>query len=193
VSTPCTMHQSNSHPCLTAKMLFPLIFLNQPTMTRSQMTLTCQTLTKKQLAQEIWICKNPLCHTPHHQTPTGYHSTPDTVTAQTTKSCHQQSSEHGSIMTLVPHQCTEVSPHQPAVPNPSPHHHLTVPCFVISSQPKGDTKKSLRKRLQKPLIKRLQKSCHLLAEDAAHALLSGVSCHSHPYSLKCRSPVQNPL
>jgi hypothetical protein len=179
-----TSHQSNSHPCPTAKTLFPFTFLNRPSMIHRQMTLSCQTLTKKQLAQEMWTCKDPLCHTPHHQTPMGYHFTPSTLMPQDMRPCHQQSSEHSSVTTLVPHQCIEVSPCQLAVPDPSPLYHLTVPHFVVSSSPKGNTKKSLGKGLQKPLIKGPRKSRHLLAEDAAHALLSGASCRSHPYSLK---------
>jgi hypothetical protein len=165
------------------------MFPSRLTMIQSQTTLSCHHLTKKQLAQEMWTCKDPLCHTPHHQTPTGYHSIPYTSVPQDLRSCHQESSEHGSIMTLTPRQCTGASPHQPAIPDPSPHHHLIVPRFVISSPPKDNTKKLLGKGLPKLPDKGPQRSrqclaCHRLAEDAAHALLLGASCHSHLYSLK---------
>ena len=116
------------------------------------------------------------------------------------KPCHTKSSEHGSAAILVPHQCTEVSPLLAEVPNPSLHQHLIILLahFIVGSPPKGSTPPSHTRPLQKLPDKGLQKSyqrlaCHWLAEDAAHTLLSGVLCHSHPYSLRYRSPAQSPL
>jgi hypothetical protein len=159
-------------------------------MIQSQMTLSCRTLTKEQLAKKTWTCKDPLCRTPHHQTPTGYHFTSSTSMLQNMRSCRQESSEHGFTMTLTPHHYTGVSPCQPEVPDPSPHQHQTTPlaCFIVRSPPKDNSKRSHDSQH----VNRHLKSHQRLAEDAAHALLSGSSCHSHPYLLKYRSPVQNP-
>jgi hypothetical protein len=191
-TTPQPSHQSNSCPCPTTRTLFPLKFPNQLAMIRSQMTLSCHLLTKKQLAQEMWTCKDPLCRTPHHQIPTGYCSIPSTSAPQGMKSCHQESSAHGSAMTQTPCHCMGVSPRQQGTPDLSPRHHLTVPRFIVRSLPKGSTLSLHIRPLRKLPAKGPQKSCHHLAEDAAHALLSGASCRSHPYSLKYRSPAQSP-
>jgi hypothetical protein len=189
---PQPSHQYHSHHCPTTRTLFPLMFPSRLAMIWSHTTLSWQTMTKEQLAKEMWTCKDLLCHTPHHQTPMGYPSTPGTLIAQDTKSCHQGSSEHGSTMTLMPHHYTEVSPHQLEVPDLSPCQHPIAPHFVIRSPLKDAFRPLHTKRHQRLPTKGPQKSRHCLAEDAAHALLLGVLYRSHPYSLKYQSLVQSP-
>src|SRR5947208_1046604 len=138
---PQSSQQYNSHHC-SPRTLFPLIFPNQLAMTQSQMTLSWRTLTKKQLAQEMWTCKDPMCHTPHHQIPMGYLSTPSTSAAKDMKQCCLESSEPGSTTTLMPLYYMGVSPPQPEALDPSPHQHQTtlLARFVISSLSKDSIK-----------------------------------------------------
>jgi hypothetical protein len=152
-----------------------------------------KTLNIDQLAHETRICKDPLCQRPHHQILMDYHSTLNTWKSLDMKPCPHQNSKHGSTMILMPQPCMGVSPHQQDILAPSPRHHLTVPRFVAEPRPKDTIPKSHARPLRKTFpIWCQHMACQQLAVDVAHALLSGVSSHSHPLSLKYRSPAQSP-
>jgi hypothetical protein len=155
--------------------------------------MSWRTLNQELLALETWTCKDPLCRSPHHLTPTGYHSTPSTETPWDSKSCPCQSSEHGSAMILMPQPCMAANLRQQDIPDLSLLPLLTVPRFVAEPRLKATT---LQLHVRSPRktfpMWRQQMARQQLAVDAAHALLSGVSSHSHPLSLKHRSLAQSP-
>jgi hypothetical protein len=171
----------------------PLSTIIRPTTPLSLLTTSWKMLNQEQLAHKTWTCKDPLCRRSHHQIPMDYHSTLSMWKSLVIKPCPRQSSEHGSATIPTPQPCTAVSPHQQDIPALSPLPHLTVPRFVVGSRPKDDTLRSpTRSSQRRPQMWHQQMARQQLAIEAAHALLSGVSYHSHPLSLKCRSPAKNP-
>jgi hypothetical protein len=168
----------------------PPFTTKRPTTPLSLLTTSWKTLNQDQLALEMWTCKDPLCRRPHHQSPMDYCSIPSIIGPRTLKPCHQQSSEDGFVVIHLPRPCMAANPHQMDVLDQSLRHHPTVPHFVVGSPPKARTAPSHARPLR-PLPKKTpytwhqQMACQQLAVDAAHALLSGVSSHLHPWSLKC--------
>jgi hypothetical protein len=156
-------------------------------------------LNQEQLALETWTCKDPLCRAPHHQSP--YHqespmdscSIPGIVGPRTLRPCPQPSSKDGFVAIHSPCPCMAASPLLVEGLDPYLRHPPTVPHFVVRSPPKARTAPSHAQPLRplpqkKPNMWRQHMAHQQLAVEAAHALLSGVSSHSHPSSLKCRSP-----
>ena len=150
-------------------------------------------------ALEMWTCKDPLCRTPHHQdrptyrqeSLTVYPFTQSMATSLDLKPCHTQSSPPGVVTIHAPQPCMAVSLRQQDTLVPSPRHHPTPLRFVAAPRPKATTLQSHIKLPQKTFpMWRQHMARQQLAVDAAHALLSGVSNHSHPSPLKCRSPVK---
>jgi hypothetical protein len=171
----------------------PPFTTRRPTTPLSLLTTSWKTLNQDQLALEMWTCKDPLCRRPHHLTPMGYLSTPSTETSWDSKSYPTQSSPPGTVTIPTPQLCMEVSLRQQDTLALPPRHHPTAPRFVDEPQPKATTLQSHVKSPRKTfLMWRRHMACQQLAVDAAHALLSGVSSHSHPLSLKYRSPAQSP-
>jgi hypothetical protein len=126
-----------------------------------------------------------------------YHSIPSTDGPHTLKPCHQRSSKDGFVATHSDHHSMVVNPLLVDAPDQSPCLHPTVPRFIVGSPPKARTAPSHAQPLW-PLPQRTshtwcqQMTRQQLAVDAAHALLSGVSSHLHPLSLKYQSPAQSP-
>jgi hypothetical protein len=158
----------------------------------SLLTTSWKTLNTDQLALEIWTCKDPLCRRPHHQSPTDYHSIPSIIGPHTWRPCLRQSSEDGFEVIHSPRPCMAANPLLVDTLNQSLRHHPIVPRFANASPLKARTAPSHARPLR-PLLKRTSYMWRQqVAVDTAHAILSGVSSHLHPFSLKYRSPAQSP-
>src|SRR5947208_7016488 len=176
----------------------------QPSTPRNPLTTTWKTVDQKQLAHEMWTCKDPLCRAPHQQVPrrfpyqqeslTDSRSIPDTDGPRTLRPCPRQSSEDGYVAIHSPRPCMAANPQQVEGLDQYLRHPPTVPRFVVGSPPKARTAPSharpLRPLPQKKLHTRRQHMARQqLATEAALALLSGViSNHSHPSLPRGRSP-----
>jgi hypothetical protein len=171
----------------------PPSMTKRPTTPLSLLTMSWKMLNTEQLAHETWTYKDPLCRRPHHLTPMGYLSTPSTETSRDLRPCPCRSSRHGSVTIPTPQPCMAVSLRLQETLAQSPLPHLTAPRFVAEPWPKATTLQSHVKSPQKTFpIWRWHMARQQLAVDAAHALLLGVSSHSHPLSLRCQSPAQSP-
>jgi hypothetical protein len=188
-----TMHQS-SHPSSLPLVTPPPSMTRRPTTPLSLLTTSWKMLNQEQLAHETWTCKDPLCQRPYHLTLMGYLSTPSTETSWDSKPCPKQSLWPGAATIPTPQPCMEVSPRQQDILAPSPRHHPIAPRFIAEPRPKATTLQLHIRPPQKTFPMWCQQMAHQqLAEDTAHTLLSGVSNHLHPLSLKYRSSARSPL
>jgi hypothetical protein len=162
-------------------------------------------LNQEQLTLETWTCKDPLCRVPHHQVPhqspcqqgslTDSRSTQNTIGSHTLRPCPRESSEDGYAAIHSPRPCMAASPLLVEGLDQYLRHPLTVPLFVVGSPPKARTAplhaRPLRPLPQKkPNTWRQHMARQQLATEAALALLSGASSHSHLSSPRCRSSAE---